>query len=216
MTTVKICGLTNLEDARWAAHCGADLLGLIFVPSSPRFIEPSNAAQITSALRAEGCACQLVGVFAGSTPGEIRHTVSVCHLDLVQLHGYRDDVCLDIGTPVIVAKSVRDKQSWAPDPTGACRNVYAYLLDTYDPDRLGGTGQTWDWSSMDPSPDRSMRVIIAGGLDSDNVREAIRLTRPWGVDVSSGVEKIPGRKDHDKVQRFILNVREEDAEHACH
>jgi phosphoribosylanthranilate isomerase len=214
VTRVKICGLTNLEDARWAWLCGADLLGFIFVRSSPRYIEVEVASAMAAALRDEGCRCQLVGVFAGSAPEEVRRLVTTCDLDLVQLHRYTDrDVPADLGAPLILGVRVKDGPLSSAALAQGRPDVYACLLDTYDPERLGGTGQTWDWSRMCRSREPSPPIVVAGGLTPANVREAIRLTRPWGVDVSSGVEALPGRKDHDKVLRFIRNVREEDAEH---
>ena len=155
-----------------------------------------------------------MGVFAGASHDEIRRTVSTCALDLVQLHGYEDALVEDVGAPAVVAVRVRDGLPQGVRPSREQIGLFAYLLDTYDPDRLGGTGRTWDWSNLSLSEGESTRFIVAGGLTLDNVREAIRLTRPWGVDVSSGVEASPGRKDQGKVQRFVQNVREEDAEHA--
>ena len=214
MTVVKICGLTNLEDALCAWRSGADLLGFICVPSSPRRVAPAQVAEITTALRAAGCESRLVGVFAGASPDDIRRTVDTCALDLAQLHGCDGPLAEDLGAPAIIAVRVRDGLPQGGRPSGQKDGPFAYLLDTFDPDRLGGTGRTWDWSSLSAAEERSTRFIVAGGLTPDNVREVIRLTRPWGVDVSSGVEACPGRKDHGKVKRFIQNVREADAEHA--
>lgn len=208
MTYIKICGLTNWQDARWAWRCGADLLGFIFVPSSPRYVRLEDVAPITEALLREGCEARFVGVFADQPAASIRETVEACHLHLAQLHGQvtPQDVAA-VQPPVIVAVRVSGEVAW-----GALRryDAWAYLLDTHDPERLGGTGRPWDWRRLEQGEDRPARLIVAGGLTPDNVTTAIRLTRPWGVDVSSGVEAVPGRKDPAKVAAFIRHVREED------
>lgn len=206
MTVVKICGLTNLEDARWAAQCGADLLGFIFVPSSPRYIAPGKAAAITAKLADEGCAACFVGVFADEPVEAVRRVAATCALRLVQLHGHETpEYAQLLGLPVIVARRVRETIPW--EELAAFR-PWAYLLDSYDPQRLGGTGQPWPWELLAEGGQRLKRVILAGGLTAENVGRAIRWARPWGVDVSSGVEASPGRKDPAKVERFIRSVRE--------
>ena len=212
MTRVKICGLTSADDALNAWRSGADLLGFIFVPTSPRFVQTQNVAAITAALRAEGCLCRLVGVFAGSPVEEVRHVIAQCELDLAQLHGGESpEFAAELGAPTIVARQVKDVVPWAEL---AAYDAWAYLLDTHVPERQGGTGQSWNWDLLGPPLERPGRVIIAGGLRPGNVAWAIRRTRPWGVDVSSGVEAEPGRKDAGKVARFIEAVREEDRRHA--
>ena len=214
MTMIKICGLTVLEDARWAWRCGADLLGFIFVPSSPRYIAPEKVARITEALTAEGCQARFVGVFAGETVETVQQIASTCSLHLVQLHGEETaDYVRRLGLPAIIARRVRDHVAWDELATayrGLEREVWAYLLDSYDPHRLGGTGQVWNWDLLPGSTDRPLRWIIAGGLTPDNVALALRRARPWGVDVSSGVEASPGRKDPARVARFIQQIREEE------
>jgi phosphoribosylanthranilate isomerase len=155
-----------------------------------------------------------VGVFAGAGDGEIRRTIERCALDLAQLHGQRvTSGTTDLGVPLILGVQVRDALKSLEMPSDDTRQIYAYLLDTYAPDRLGGTGQTWDWSVLSATGNQPTRIIVAGGLTPENVREAMRLTHPFAVDVSSGVEQSPGRKDPHKVFRFIQNVREEDAKH---
>lgn len=212
MTIVKICGLTNLEDTRWAWRCGADLMGFIFVPSSPRCIAPKDAAAITKGLAAEGCQAQLVGVFASQPLDEVRAVVRTCSLHLAQLHGGETpEYARRLNVPVIIARRVRDGIAW---DELASYDAWAYLFDSYDPQRLGGTGHTWDWELLRGTESRDTRVIIAGGLTPDNVRLVVRQMKPWAVDVSSGVEAAPGRKDPAKVARFIECVREE-AEHDC-
>jgi len=207
MTAVKICGLTNLEDARWAWHCGADLLGLILVPASPRYLPPERAQELARQLRAEGCCTPLVGVFAEADPQVIGEMALRCGLDLAQLHGHEDHPFSlgDLALPAIVARRMRGETDWA---TWATPGTWAILLDRYDPTRLGGSGQTWDWTRYQAPPSGAPRVILAGGLTPHNVTTAIAAVRPWGVDVSSGVEVAPGHKDPRLVEQFIRCVRE--------
>lgn len=210
MTKVKICGLTKLEDARWAWQCGADLLGFIFVPSSPRYIPPIRAAGITEALRAEGCPARFVGVFVGESLEHLEETAETCSLHLVQLHGGESvEYVRRLDLPAIIARRVRGRVPWEDL---AAYEAWGYLLDSYDARKRGGTGQTWDWDLLrtDAKEEMPERLIIAGGLTPDNVATVVRGARPWGVDVASGVERRPGHKDHDEVKRFIENVREAD------
>lgn len=210
MTRVKICGLTSLEDARWAWRCGADLLGFIFVPSSPRYISPAKVAGITEALRAEGCEARFVGVFVNESPASLKKTVKACSLHLAQLHGDESaEYARQLDFPVIVARRIRGHVPWDDLAT---YEAWGYLLDSYDAHRRGGTGQTWNWDLLRAGGETEVpgRLIVAGGLTPDNVASVVRGARPWGVDVSSGVERNPGHKDRDKLRRFIKNVREAD------
>lgn len=209
MITVKICGLTNLEDARVAWRSGADLLGFVFVRSSPRHVTSAQAADIAARLRDNGCTARLVAVTAGLTEQEITQLVAQTGLDVAQLHSGEPPALVQaLAMPAIVARRVRDAVPWAE--LAAC-TAWAYLLDGYDPARLGGAGRTWDWqlaAQRPPGFDRVLeRVIVAGGLTPDNVAEAARRSRAWGVDVSSGVELAPGRKDHVAVARFIEQAK---------
>ncbi len=206
MTAVKICGLTNLEDARWARQCGANLLGFVFVRSSPRYVPPAEAAEVTRQLVGEGCDALLVGVFAGESIRVVRQIVESCMLNLIQLHGGETpDYAHALGVPVIVARRVHKQVPW--DELSAYA-AYAYLFDSYDPRKLGGTGQPWRWDLLRNRPEVPAKVIVAGGLTPENVALAIDQARPWGVDVSSGVEACPGRKDPDKIERFIQNANQ--------
>jgi len=208
VTAVKICGLTNLQDARWAWKCGADLLGFIFVRSSPRYVTPERAAAITAALLAEGCDARLVGVFANDPIEVARQTVEACSLGIAQLHGGEGpDYARALSVPTIVARSVRDRVPWEEL---ARYSAWAYLLDAYHPRKKGGSGLTWDWSLLRCAELGGMRVMVAGGLTPQNVTTAIRQAEPWGVDVSSGVEVKPGQKEPAAVECLIRNVRKED------
>ena len=210
MTAVKMCGLTSLEDARWAWHCGADLLGFIFVPATPRYVDVTTVARITYALTREGCTCRFVGVFAGAPHDVVRHAAIACGLHLIQLHGDESaDYVQALGLPVILARRVGAPTPWDDAAAG---DAWAVLLDSFDPTRLGGTGRRWQWESLSEVTERPRRLIVAGGLTPENVASAILLARPWGVDVSSGVEASPGRKDPAKVKRFMEAVRAAEAD----
>ncbi len=200
---IKICGLTNIEDALTAWRAGADLLGFILVPESPRYIRPERLAQITRTLREQACDLPLVGVFAHETSQRILETVAQCNLDLAQLHGESGDLQRELDFPYIVALRVTD-DLFNVRPTS---KPWAFLLDSHVPGQLGGTGKTWPWRPLSETPYRDSRVFLAGGLTPDNVRRALLATRPWGIDVSSGIERTPGYKDHDKLTAFIQIAR---------
>ena len=203
---VKICGLTNLADARIAWRAGADLLGFIMVAESARYVAPERAAAMVAALRQEGCRARMVGVYAGTPIEFVRRTADQIGLDLVQLHG--DEAPAEaaiVGRPAIVARRVRDRAPW---DALARYDAWAYLLDSHVPGRLGGTGQTWDYRLALEGRPSGARVILAGGLDPDNVAEAVRAARPWGVDVATGVESEPGRKDPARVAAFVRRAKE--------
>jgi len=205
VVAVKICGLTNLEDTRHAWRSGADLLGFVLVPGTPRYVTPEIATALVRALRNEGCGALMVGLFAHEPPSVVRAIVAECGFDLVQLHGDPSPAeVVDLGVPALIANRVRDAVDWA---SLAAYQAWAYVLDGHDPARMGGTGKTWDWNLAADRPEGFGRTLIAGGLTPDNVAEAIRLARPWGVDVSSGVESAPGRKDPERVARFIERAK---------
>ena len=215
---VKICGLTNHEDARHAWRCGADLLGFVLVPGTPRYVTPETAATLVRALREEGCEAAMVGVCAYPPDGATIQTpdrrpahpttadvARECGFDVVQIHGDPPaDAVARLGTPVLIARRVRGAIDWL---ALAAYPVWGYVLDGYQPDRWGGTGQAWDWRLAAGRPEGFGRTLIAGGLTPDNVAEAIRLAAPWGVDVSSGVESAPGRKDLKAVAQFIERAK---------
>ncbi|MBV9067780.1 MAG: phosphoribosylanthranilate isomerase [Acidobacteria bacterium] len=203
MTKIKICGITNEADALFCAEAGADFLGFIFVPSSPRHIEPENAGEIARRLRESPNPPKIVGVFQDASADYINAIRSVVSLDVAQLHGseHDDDISvLDI--PAIKVLHVGDT---LPD-THATPHAAWLLFDTFGERRSGGTGRRFDWSLL-AAYDRSKPFFLSGGLTPDNVAAAVSMVRPDAIDVASGVEASPGIKDHDKVARLFERVR---------
>jgi phosphoribosylanthranilate isomerase len=193
---IKICGITNLEDARAAVDLGADALGFVFA-ESPRRISPEEARNITNQLPPF---VAKVGVFVNAPLTHLRRVRDYCGLDAVQLHGEEDaDYIQALGPSVIKALRLNGKP-----PAELPKAVL--LLDAHDPKLRGGTGKLCDWKLASELA-QSRLVILAGGLGPNNVEQAIRQVKPYAVDVSSGVEKKPGRKDHDKIASFIDNAR---------
>ncbi len=193
---IKICGITNLEDAKAAVHFGADALGFVFA-ESPRRISPEKARQITNQLPPF---VAKVGVFVNAPMTHLRRVRDYCGLDAVQLHGEEGaDYIKSLGPSVIKALRLNGK------PLGELPNA-ALLLDAYDPKLRGGTGKQCDWQRAQEIA-RDRLVILAGGLGPGNVVQAINQVKPYAVDVSSGVEREPGRKDHGKIASFINNAR---------
>ncbi|MDN5347652.1 MAG: phosphoribosylanthranilate isomerase [Clostridia bacterium] len=196
MTKVKICGIQSWGEAKTAVDCGADALGFIFAPS-PRRINPEAAREIIFKLPPF---VTTVGVFVNEPPSSLLKIVDFCRLDAVQLHGDESpEYCCRLGLKVI--KSFRVRESRVPPGIDAFP-VQAVLLDTYVPGRPGGTGLTFDWEVARRVVAAGRTVILAGGLTPENVARAVAAVRPYAVDVASGVES-GGRKDPDKVRRFI-------------
>ena len=199
---VKICGITNLEDALHAVRCGADALGFVFYSGSPRWISPEKARLIISELPPF---VTTVGLFVNQPTEEVRNVGDFCHLDVIQLHGDEPpEVCQDLA-PCRVVKALRLRDAGSLDGVDHYP-VCAVLLDAWVPDRFGGTGHRCDWQ-LAAEVSRQRTTILAGGLDAGCVAEAVRLVRPYAVDVSSGVESVPGRKDPDKVAAFIRSAK---------
>ncbi len=201
MVKVKICGITDLADAQAAVAAGADALGFVFYEQSPRNVSPQKAAAIIAQLPPF---VQTVGLFVDEEAERVNWTANFCGLDLIQLHGAESvDYCLDINRRVIKAFRVKEAASLA----GIGRYAVAgYLLDAWSPDAPGGTGLTFDWSLVQTAAG-SRPIILAGGLTPENVRAAVRIVQPYAVDVSSGVEAAPGRKDYQKLQDFVAAVK---------
>lgn len=212
---IKICGITNLEDAQVAIEAGADLLGFIFYPKSPRYVEPETVAAIIDALTTHYTlrTTQYVGVFVDEPVDRIREILDQCRLDLAQLHGSEPPVEVRMLQPHAY-KAIRPKQrgdaeaavaTYAP-AMDVSPDRPAFLVDAYHPWKFGGTGETTDWIAAKVLAWR-FPILLAGGLTPDNVADAVRVVEPWGVDVSSGVEAEPGKKDHAKVRAFVEAVR---------
>jgi phosphoribosylanthranilate isomerase len=238
-THVKICGLTNLDDAVCAVEVGADLLGFNFYPKSPRYITPDHAQAIVAALRSTYPANSdkngdkngdkndgskknsgkdarympvTVGIFVNLPVHQVAEVLAAADFDYAQLHG--DE------TPAALAalhgrafKAIRpttiDQAEEQAAQFVALPELHApqILVDAYSPAAYGGTGHQADWSIATALANRFPRLLLAGGLTPQSVSAAIRQVHPWGVDVSSGVESLPGRKDHQKVRDFIAAVR---------
>ena len=202
---IKICGITNKEDANNAVSLGADALGFIFYPNSPRYIHPDIVEEIAMFLPPF---ILLVGVFVNQDINDIKRISNQCRLDLIQLHGEESTTtCLDIKKRVI--KSIRvsepDDLTIIPQYQGA---VSAILLDTKVPGMPGGTGQTFDWGLALNAKDYDIPLILSGGINSNNIDKAITLVNPYAIDLSSGVEKEPGIKDYQKMQSVIEKVKQ--------
>ena len=200
---VKICGITNRDDALAAAEGGAAALGFNFYRKSPRFIAPEDAARIIEALPAAVCK---VGVFVNEPPQAVEQVAVQIGLDVAQLHGDESAATLPAG--VRVWKALRVDASFGPATLESYR-VEAFLLDAPSPDVYGGSGGTFDWSR---AAGLGRKIIVAGGLDAGNVREAIRRARPWGVDACSRLESAPGKKDREKMRAFLRAALARDKE----
>lgn len=197
---LKICGITRLSDALHAIEHGAGALGFVFWPQSPRYIAPERAAEIIAALPPD---VDAVGVFVNETVDGIRAIVANTGISAIQLHGDETpDYASALGWPLLKAIKVDQAEQAA----GAWPVGTTFLMDAEDPVRRGGTGETVDWQQAAVAA-RGRRVVLAGGLTPDNVATAIGTVRPYGVDVSSGVEDAPGVKNPDKVARFLASAR---------
>lgn len=201
ITKVKICGITNYDDAAAAMNMGADLLGFNFYPASPRYVTPEQATNIINKLPAF---IDTAGVFVNASIEQIHETSAVCHLDWVQLHGDEDpDFCRSLlSHNVKTMKAIRVKDQTDIERADSFFTD-AVLLDAFDPDKYGGTGLTFDWNVIGHI---SKRVFLAGGINPDNAAEAVRLG-VYGIDVCSGIESGPGKKDHGKMKELFENIR---------
>jgi phosphoribosylanthranilate isomerase len=197
---VKICGITRLEDAEAAVALGAGAIGFIFWPQSPRAIDPERARAIAAALPPF---VTTIGVFVDQAPALVNDVAARVGLGAVQLHGdERVDVLVQIERPVVKAFAMGGSEE--PDAWPARVRL---LIDAHDPDRRGGTGKTVDWGRAAAIAARRP-VLLAGGLNAANVGDAIRTVRPFGIDVSSGVELSPGVKDHARLRALFEAVTE--------
>jgi phosphoribosylanthranilate isomerase len=195
---VKICGITNLADGMAAVEAGADALGFVFHGQSPRGISVEVAAGF---MRELPPFVMKVGVFVNAPEDLVVGAVRECGLNLLQFHGDESlDYCLQFGLMSMKAFRIRDAASLQ---ALLGYHTDAWLLDAYAPDKPGGTGETFNWELALEARGWGRPIFLAGGLTADNVADAVRRARPYGVDVSSGVEAAPGRKDHAKVKAFI-------------
>lgn len=198
---VKICGITSAEDALAAVAAGADALGFVFYPKSPRAVTVEQARQIVGQLPPF---VSTVGLFVNEMPEIIEQTMAACRLDLIQLHGdERPQECLFPGRRVIKSLRIKDAKSLE---SAAGYQVSGLLLDAWSDQIYGGSGESFDWQLLKNFTSNNP-VILAGGLTPENVATAIDQVRPYAVDVSSGVELAPGIKDQKKVAEFIRQVR---------
>ena len=201
MTLVKICGITNLKDARAAIDCGADMLGFVFAPS-PRRIDPLDASRLASALPE---VTLKVGVFVDEDRRRVEEIAGMCKLDYVQLHGSEmPQYSQELSIPFIKAFRARDESVLAQIIEFGSE---LFLLDSYDPHKAGGIGRQLDWA-LAAKAARLGTLILAGGLNPDNVAQAIETVKPYAVDVSTGVEISPGKKDHDKIRKFVTEAKQ--------
>lgn len=202
---VKICGITSIDDALAAAAVGADAIGLVFHPASPRAVDPDTAAAIVRALPPFVTS---VGLFVDADAAQIASVLRAVPLDLLQFHGTESPAeCERAGRPFIKAVAVRpdlDLLQFA----ASFHRARGLLLDAFVPGVPGGTGVQADWAAIPKA--MPLPVVLAGGLHSGNVAAAVRLVRPWAVDVSSGVERSKGVKDHNKLSEFMRGVRDAD------
>ncbi|MCL4266792.1 MAG: phosphoribosylanthranilate isomerase [Anaerolineae bacterium] len=226
MVKVKICGTTNLKDALLAAEAGADFLGFIFYPPGKRSITPDAAQTITARLRQLDNCPVLVGVFVNETPERMAEIMAACQLDLAQLHGDEPpwlvgDECSPLYgraykalRPTSLVEAETDAEWYVPpqspnlavSPPPISQSP-TLLIDAYHPTLRGGTGQTADWTICAHLARQVPGLMLAGGLTPDNVAEAVQMVRPYVVDVASGVEFVPGRKDPALVRAFITNAK---------
>lgn len=207
MVWVKICGITRKVDAEVAVEAGADALGFNFYTPSPRAVDPQVAREIAAGLPQ---AVTPVGLFVDAPLEEVVETAELCGLGTVQLHGQEPpDYCLRVGLKVIKAVRVKDAESLSALKD---YDVEAFLLDAFSPELVGGTGRVFDHDLVALAKDSGRPIILAGGLTPETVASAVRATRPFGVDVASGVEESPGVKDHAKVRAFVERAKATDVE----
>lgn len=216
MSIVKICGITNLEDARVAVEAGANWLGFVFFPPSPRYVTPERARELIGGLGELRRTIRTAGVFVNEPVERVRAVMATAGLDLAQLHGkespemvrelgsraYKSIQAADLDTAHTLVANYRA----AVGALSERRNVPAFIVDAPPAKLPGGNGLVADWSVAREIASQ-FPILLAGGLNPENVGEAIELVRPYGVDVSSGVERAPGIKDHAKVRLFISRAK---------
>jgi phosphoribosylanthranilate isomerase len=200
---VKICGVTNLVDALAAVDAGADALGFMFYEPSPRSVSIKVAADI---IRRLPPFIAKVGVFVNATEGTVRMTVTECGIDTLQFHGDEPPEFCATFSALKVYKAFRIQNLESLQALPAYKTD-AWLLDGFAPDKLGGTGANFNWDLAVEAKKLGRPIILAGGLTPENIGDAVRKVQPYAVDVSSGVESAPGKKDHAKLRRFIAAAK---------
>lgn len=203
MVKVKICGITNIDDAQAAVEAGADILGFVFYNKSPRCIRPDRAKEIIAQLPDE---VEKVALFVNEEPAVIKNILrEIEEIDILQFHGDETpQFCNDFNKMVIKAIRVRDEQSLK---FLEHYKVNFFMLDAFKDDTYGGTGLSFDWKLASEAKKYNTPIMLSGGLNPDNVKEAVEQVRPFAVDVSSGVEFSPGRKDPEKIKKFIVQAK---------
>jgi phosphoribosylanthranilate isomerase len=204
MIRVKICGITNSADAMAAIDAGANLLGFNFYEKSPRHIAPAEAAKIRPQLPQR---VKAVGIFVNALSADVMALRKSLKLDAVQLHGDESpDFVAGIASATPVIKAFRVEPEFPLATLDEYPSAFAFLFDAAQTDQYGGTGRATDWDAARRAA-LSHRIILAGGLKVENVAAAVRIVRPYGIDVASGVESSPGKKDHERLREFIQEVR---------
>jgi phosphoribosylanthranilate isomerase len=201
---VKICGITRLSDARVAVEAGADALGFMFYAPSPRHV---TIAQARDLIRQLPPFIERVGVFVNPTEAEVREAVEGAGLSAIQLHGEEPPEFCAQFAPLPVIKAWRVKDATSLEGLAAYRDVAAWLLDAYVKGQRGGTGERFNWALAERAKAHGVPIILAGGLTPENAAAAVRQVRPYGLDVSSGVEAAPGRKDPARLRAFLAAAR---------
>lgn len=214
---VKICGMTNLEDALVAAEAGADFLGFIFYPPSKRATNPADVREIVAQLRQRPDCPTLVGVFVSEPAEVVDEVLRECDLDLAQLHGNETPFMVNDPKSVLYGRaykalrpqSVGEAEAEAEWFITEAPNVRPTLfMDSYHPQLVGGTGELSNWEIGKKMAEMTAGFMLAGGLTAENVAQAVQVVRPYAVDVASGVEASPGQKDHAAVRAFIANAKQ--------
>ncbi len=203
MVKVKICGITNLEDARVSVAAGCDALGFLFYKKSPRYISVQKAKEIIKDIPKN---IIKIGVFVNATEKNIKEVAKECGLDILQFHGNESpEFCKKFKRYKIIKvfriknkSSLRDVLKY---------KVFAYLFDTYSSSKLGGTGKKFTWELLDQLGDLKQSIFLSGGLNAKNVQAAIKAVHPQWVDASSSLESLPGKKDHKRVKSFIAAAK---------
>ena len=204
MVKVKVCGITNLEDALAAFLYGADALGFVFYKKSPRYISPINAANISAILPKK---ILRAGVFVDEKAERVKKIAKLCRLDLLQFHGNESPAYCRKFKGYKVIKAFRVDKRINPDEVRRYK-TYACLFDTYSKSKPGGTGEKFNWKLLAQTAKIKGIVLLSGGLNSGNVREAVKLLKPDWVDASSSLESRPGKKDHRKIRKFVDKCRQ--------